>query len=146
MFSLAQLVKFWNFNKLLETYMFWLFISLLPLSEIYLSLLLADRFGTNVTIGSLAAVSFLGLLLCFWNISLLRKKVRQAMDQGSYPRRYFYQFSGALFMGILFVMPGFISGALALLLCLSRAAQFVVGKMLSGDHYEHFYEHLKLHS
>jgi UPF0716 protein FxsA len=99
-----------------------LFIAL-PLIEIYLLIEVGSEFGALTAIGLLILAAVLGILLLRWQGFTLARRLRETIARGEPPAMEALKSVTILLSGVLLLLPGFFSDAVALLLLIPGVRQ-----------------------
>lgn len=108
-----------------------------PAAELYVAVQVASRFGVAETILAVVAASVIGVWLTKMAGFGVLRRVQATVRAGRVPSRELVDGLIVLAAGVLMFLPGFVSGALGLLLLLppSRAlvVSWVLGRIRQGS-------------
>lgn len=145
--TIVQLLrKLLDRDRLFKLILILLLYSLVPLAEIFLFLYLGNLIGNYLVLIIAAVAGVGGALVAMGELRRIAERLRNRINQGSYPGREFIELTGLLVAGVFLITPGFITDLCGYLLLIPslRAAvgRFVVKKLDRG--FKEVYEHLKL--
>ncbi|MGA2973820.1 MAG: FxsA family protein [Spirochaetia bacterium] len=133
-------------DRLFKLILILLLYALVPLAEIFLFLYLGNLIGNYLVLIIAAVAGVGGALVALGELRRIAERLRNRINQGSYPGREFMELAGLLVAGVLLITPGFITDLCGYLLLVpslrAAAGRFVVKKLDSG--FKEVYEHLKL--
>lgn len=147
MFEIRTLIRFFDTGFILKFLILVMLISILPIAEVYLYILLSCRISTYLIIAALTGSSLLGLIISYSLIKSRLKKIKTAINEGEYPEKDFYKLAGLFLAGILLITPGFIGdliGISFLLPGISKNIGFTIARPMEGKIKE-LYEYIKLY-
>jgi UPF0716 protein FxsA len=104
---------------------FFLAFLMLPAIEIASIIAASLWIGVIPTLLLLCAGTMLGLLLIRSQTLFLRERILRAMEQGNPPEKALLDSAMISFAGVLFIIPGFVTDALAGLTLLPFARRFI---------------------
>ncbi len=147
MFEIRALIRFFDTGFILKFLIVVMFISLLPIAEVYVYIFLSGRISSYFMIAALTGSSLIGLILSYSLIKFRLKIIKQLINEGYYPEKEFYRLAGILVAGILIITPGFIGDLAGLFLFLpgiSRKTGYVITRPIK-DKMKELYEYMKLY-
>ncbi|HEY6532182.1 MAG TPA: FxsA family protein [Acidimicrobiales bacterium] len=110
--------------------LFVLFV-VVPLVEIYVFIVVASAIGVLPALAALLAVSFLGLwLVKAQGLGVLRR-MQATVNRGEVPTAEVVDGGLLVSAGVLCIVPGFVTGAIGLLLLLPPLRAFVRNRLLA---------------
>ena len=147
MFEIRALIRFFDTGFILKFLILVMFISLLPIAEVYIYIFLADRISTYLMIAALTSSSLIGLILSYLFIKSRLKIIKRDINEGYYPEKDFYRLAGIFLASILIITPGFIGDLAGLFIFLpgiSRKIGFILTRPIE-DKMKELYEYMKLY-
>lgn len=147
MFEIRALIRFFDTGFILKFLILVMFISLLPIAEIYIYILLSGIISTYLMIAATTGSSLLGLILSYGFISSRLRVIKKNINEGNYPERDFFQLAGIFLASILIITPGFIgdlTGIFILLPGISRKTGYIIIRPIE-DKMKELYEYMKLY-
>ena len=147
MFEIRALIRFFDTGFILKFLITVMLISVLPIAEVYLYILLSGVLSPYIMIASLTGSSLVGLVLSYGIIKSRLKKIKNLINEDEYPESDFYKFAGVFLGSVLIIIPGFIGDLLGLILFIpgiSRKIGYLLTKPMGGKVKE-LYEYLKLY-
>ena len=147
MFEIRALIRFFDTGFILKFLIIVMFISLLPIAEVYIYIFLSDHISSYLMIAALTGSSLIGLILSYPVIKFRLKIIKQLINEGYYPEKEFYRLAGILVAGVLIITPGFIgdlAGLFILLPGISRKTGYVITRPIE-DKMKELYEYMKLY-
>ena len=124
-----------------------MFISLLPIAEVYIYILMTGYLSTYLMIASLTSSSLIGLILSYLVIKTRLNIIKRSINEGCYPEKDFYQLAGIFLASLLIITPGFIgdlTGLFILLPGISRKTGYIITRPIE-DKMKALYEYMKLY-
>ena len=124
-----------------------MFISLLPIAEVYIYIFLTGHISNYLMIAALTGSSLIGLIISYLAIKFRLKIIKQDINEGYYPEKEFYKLAGIFLASILIITPGFIgdlTGFLMFLPGISRKTGFILTRPIENKMKE-LYEYMKLY-
>ena len=108
-------MKLFDPGFLLKAAMIILLLSLVMIAEIFLIQFISGYLGTYFTLAVVAATGLGGLFFCFRDVSTIIGLVRTRAADGEFPDREMVSLAGAIIVGVMLLLPGFITDFLALI-------------------------------
>ena len=124
-----------------------MFVSLLPIAEVYIYILLSGIISSYLMIAALTSSSLIGLILSYGFIKLRLKEIKREINEDRYPEKEFYRLAGIFLASILIITPGFIgdiTGLFILLPGISRKTGYILTRPIE-DKMKELYEYMKLY-
>ncbi len=103
------LLKFLDPGFVLKAAFIILGLSLVVLGEIFIIQFISGFLGVYFTLAVAALTGIIGLFLSYNEISSRIKLIREGVSEGVYSEKDMVQLAGALFGGLLLLLPGFIT-------------------------------------
>ncbi len=147
MFEIRALIRFFDTGFILKFLITIMLISVLPIAEVYLYILLSGVLSPYIMIASLTGSSLVGLILSYGVIKSKLKKIKNLINEDEHPESDFYKLAGVFLGSVLIIVPGFIGDLLGLILFIpgiSRKIGYLLTKPMGGKVKE-LYEYLKLY-
>ena len=147
MFEIRALIRFFDTGFILKFLILVMFISLLPIVEVYIYIFLTGYLSSYLMIAALTGSSLIGLILSYLVIKYRLKSIKHDINEGYYPEKEFYKLAGVFLAGILIITPGFIgdlTGLFMLLPGISRKTGFFLTRPIE-DKLKELYEYMKLY-
>jgi len=147
MFEIRALIRFFDTGFILKFLITIMLISVLPIAEVYLYILLSGVLSPYIMIASLTGSSLVGLILSYGVIKSKLKKIKNLINEDEFPESDFYKLAGVFLGSVLIIVPGFIGDLLGLILFIpgiSRKIGYLLTKPMGGKVKE-LYEYLKLY-
>ncbi len=147
MFEIRTLIRFFDTGFILKFLILVMCISILPIAEVYLYILLSYRLSSFLLIAALTGSSLAGLIISYSLIKSRLKIIKSAINRGEYPEKDFYKLTGLFLAGILLITPGFIGDLLGISIFLpglSKKIGFIVTRPME-DKVKELYEYMKLY-
>ena len=146
MFRLQVLLKFFDRGFVLKVLFSILFLSLVPLGEVYLFIYLTGKIGTYLLLGTASVTALFGMLLVVRGYREIVDSIMDHVREGNFPEREFSALAGLFFAGILMIIPGFITDAVGLILFMPSLRIPVGRRLLAGmkERMKEVYEYLKM--
>ncbi|RUT30152.1 FxsA family protein [Arsenicitalea aurantiaca] len=107
--------------------LFFLLFLLAPLIEITLFVVIGREIGVLATLLWVLASAVLGILIIRWKGFSLAGDIRATMGQGKLPARALADAMATFIAGILLLIPGFLSDAIALILLIGPLRTLIYG-------------------
>lgn len=124
-----------------------MFISLLPIAEVYIYILLSGFMSTYLMIAALTSSSLIGLILSYLFIKSRLTIIKRNINEGYYPENDFYRLAGIFLASVLLITPGFIgdiTGLFMLFPGISRKIGYIITRPIE-DKMKELYEYMKLY-
>ncbi|MCK5153687.1 MAG: FxsA family protein [Spirochaetales bacterium] len=147
MFEIRTLIRFFDTGFILKFLILVMLISILPIIEVYLYILLSCRISTYLMIAALTGSSLAGLIISYGLIKSRLKIIKLAINEGEYPENDFYILAGIFIASILLITPGFIGDLIGLIILLpgiSKKVGFMITRPME-DKVKELYEYIKLY-
>jgi UPF0716 protein FxsA len=147
MFETRTLIRFFDTGFILKFLIMIMLISILPIAEVYLYILLSGSISTNLLIAALTGSSLIGLIISYSLIKSHIKTIKNSINEGEYPENNFYRLSGLFLAGILVITPGFIGDFLGLIILIpgiSKKIGIIITSPMENEVKE-LYEYMKLY-
>jgi len=147
MFEIRVLIRFFDTGFILKFLIIVMLISVLPIAEVYLYILLSGVLSPYIMIASLTGSSLVGLILSYGIIKSSLKRIKTLINEDEYPESDFYKLAGIFLGSILIIIPGFIGDLLGLILFIpgvSRKTGYLLTRPMEGKVKE-LYEYMKLY-
>ena len=147
MFEIRALIRFFDTGFILKFLIIVMLISVLPIAEVYLYILLSGVLSPYIMIASLTGSSLVGLVLSYGFIKLRLKRIKILINEDEYPEIDFYKLAGIFLGSVLIITPGFIGDLLGLILFIpgiSRKTGYLLTRPMEGKVKE-LYEYMKLY-
>ena len=147
MFEIRALIRFFDTGYILKLLILVMFISLLPIAEVYIYIFLTGYISNYLMIAALTGSSLIGLIISYLAIKFRLKIIKQDINEGYYPEKEFYKLAGIFLASILIITPGFIgdlAGLFILLPGISRKTGHIITRPIEGK-IKDLYEYLKLY-
>ena len=147
MFETRILIRFFDTGFILKFLIIVMLISILPIAEVYLYILLSGIVSSNLLIAALTGSSLAGLLISYVSIKSQIKTIKISINEGEYPESNFYKLTGLFLAGILIITPGFIGdllGIIILIPSISKKIGFALTNPMESKVKE-LYEYMKLY-
>ena len=147
MFEIRTLIRFFDTGFILKFLILVMFISILPIAEVYLYIFLSGRISTYLLIAALTGSSLTGLIISYGLIKSRLKLIKTSIDEGEYPEKDFYKLTGLFLASILLITPGFIGDLLGISILfpgISNKIGFILTRPMEGKVKE-LYEYMKLY-
>ena len=147
MFEIRTLIRFFDTGFILKFLILVMLISILPIAEVYLYILLSCRISTYLIISALTGSSFLGLIISYTLIKSRLNIIKIEIDEGEYPENDFYKLAGLFLAGIFLITPGFIGDLLGIIILLpgiSNKMGYIITRPMEYKMKE-LYEYIKLY-
>jgi UPF0716 protein FxsA len=122
-------------------------LSLIVLAEIFFIEFVGELWGIYFTLAVAALTGLAGLFFSYREISTRITIIRDGVSEGVYPEKEFIQLAGAIVVGLLLLMPGFVTdfiGAIGFF----PVIRGLYGKIITarmGNRLNELYEYLKLY-
>lgn len=117
-------------NFIVPAFLYLLLVSVLLLADIYSIVYFAGEYGLYLVLGIAASVSLGGVLLTTAVLARRLRLLRRTVYLARNPIRHYRTIAAAILAGLLFLSPGAVSSALALL-CLLPLIRAVPGSILT---------------
>jgi len=114
MLTIEFLLRFFDRGFIIRTLLQILLLSLVPIAEVLLLFRLASIIGEYLVLAVVASTGLVGVVLALYRFGRSLRAVRSKVQDGEYPGREFSRLAGALFAGLLLVLPGLFTDALGL--------------------------------
>ncbi len=147
MFEIRTLIRFFDTGYILKFLIIVMSISILPIAEVYLYILLSGILSSYIMIASLTGSSLVGLILSYGIIKSRLKRIKSLINKDKYPESDFYKLAGVFLGSILIITPGFIGDLLGLLLFIpgiSRKTGYLLTRPME-EKVKALYEYIKLY-
>jgi len=147
MFEIRALIRFFDTGFILKFLIIVMLISVLPIAEVYLYILLSGVLSPYIMIASLTGSSLVGLILSYGIIKSRLKRIKILINEDEYPEIDFYKLAGVFLGSVLIITPGFIGDLLGLILFIpgiSRKTGYLLTRPMEGKVKE-LYEYMKLY-
>ncbi len=147
MFEIRALIRFFDTGFILKFLIIIMLISVLPIAEVYLYIILSGFLSPYIMIASLTGSSLVGLILSYGVIKSRLKRIKTLINEDKYPESDFYKFAGIFLGSVLIITPGFIGDLLGLILFIpgiSRKTGYLLTRPMEGKVKE-LYEYMKLY-
>ena len=147
MFEIRALIRFFDTGFILKFLIIVMLISVLPIAEVYLYILLSGVLSPYIMIASLTGSSLVGLILSYGIIKSRLKRIKILINEDEYPEIDFYKLAGIFLGSVLIITPGFIGDLLGLILFIpgiSRKTGYLLTRPMEGKVKE-LYEYMKLY-
>ena len=147
MFEIKTLIRFFDTGFILKFLILIMLISILPIAEVYLYVLLSSKLSTYLMIAALTGSSLAGLIISYSLIKYRLKIIKTAIDDGEYPEKEFYILTGIFLAGILLITPGFIGDILGISILIpgiSKKVGYILTRPME-DKIKELYEYIKLY-
>ena len=147
MFEIRTLIRFFDTGFILKFLILVMFISILPIAEVYLYIFLSSRISTYLLIAALTGSSLTGLIISYGLIKSRLKEIKISIDEGEYPEKDFYKLTGLFLASILLITPGFIGDLLGISILfpsINNKIGFILTKPME-DKVKELYEYIKLY-
>ena len=147
MFEIRALIRFFDTGFILKFLILVMFVSLLPIAEVYIYILLSGIISSYLMIAALTSSSLIGLILSYGFIKLRLKEIKREINEDRYPEKEFYRLAGIFLASILIITPGFIgdiTGLFILLPGISRKTGYILTRPIE-DKMKELYEYMKLY-
>jgi len=118
MFDTRFLIRLFDRVFVLKLLFLGLLISLVPLGEILFIFYTAQKAGVFLMLAAAAFIGLIGVFSVYGQVKTIIGEIRRKVAEGVYPEDEFAALAGALLAVILFLMPGFVTDAAAVLLLL----------------------------
>ena len=147
MFEIRTLIRFFDTGFILKFLILVMFISILPILEVYLYIFLSCRISTYLMIAALTGSSLIGLIISYSLIKSRLSIIKIEIDDGKYPEKDFYKLAGLFIAGILLITPGFIGDLLGISIIIpgiSKKIGYIITRPIE-DKMKELYEYMKLY-
>jgi len=147
MFEIRTLIRFFDTGFILKFLILVMFISILPIVEVYLYIFLSCRISTYLMIAALTGSSLIGLVISYRLIKSRLTVIKTEIDEGKYPEKDFYKLAGLFIAGVLLITPGFIGdllGIAVLIPGIGRKTGYIITRPIESKMKE-LYEYMKLY-
>jgi len=147
MFEIRALIRFFDTGFILKFLIIVMLISVLPIAEVYLYILLSGVLSPYIMIASLTGSSLVGLVLSYGVIKSRLKRIKTLINEDEYPESDFYKLAGVFLGSVLIITPGFIGDLLGLILFIpgiSRKTGYLLTRPME-EKVKELYEYMKLY-
>ncbi|MCK5672095.1 MAG: FxsA family protein [Spirochaetales bacterium] len=147
MFESRTLIRFFDTGFILKFLILVMFISILPIAEVYLYIFFSCRISTYLLIAALTGSSLTGLIISYGLIKSRLKVIKISINEGEYPENDFYKLTGLFLASILLITPGFIGDLLGISILfpgISKKIGYILTRPME-DKVKELYEYIKLY-
>ena len=147
MFESRTLIRFFDTGFILKFLILVMFISILPIAEVYLYIFFSCRISTYLLIAALTGSSLTGLIISYGLIKSRLKVIKISINEGEYPENDFYKLTGLFLSSILLITPGFIGDLLGISILfpgISKKIGYILTRPME-DKVKELYEYIKLY-
>lgn len=140
------MLRFFDKAYVTRLFLLLLLFSILMLADGYLLVEAADRFGVFMALGIAASVGLAGMVVVLLAVDAAIEHVRERVRHGKYPKKEYAELAALVVAGLLILIPGFCTDALAVLLYLPPLRRLSGGLIVRPfrSRLKDVYEYLKL--
>ena len=144
---MKTLIRLLDRGSLVKALLIFMLVSLVPLADFYLLLVIRDYFGTYLIMAAVAATALLGLFFAIGPLRRIVARICFEIDSGKYPEESFEQLAGVLIAAVLIVFPGFGTDIVGFL-CIFPVSRRIVGRIVTRrmqSRLNELYEYIKVY-
>ncbi len=147
MLEIRALIRFFDTGFVLKLLIIVMLLSLLPIGEVYIYIVLTGIISSYLIIAALTGSSLIGLILSYMIIKLKLKTIKAAINNDLYPETEFYKLAGLFLASILIITPGFLGDIMGFILLFPGISKKAGQVLTSPIEYKvkELYEYMKLY-